>query len=86
MKNLPRHGFTLIESLAMIVVLLVFGWLCVALIRHEMRSDKDVIERPKFAHEERLKTEVKNDGKPAPSTPAQGEKPWKELLPPAPKP
>jgi hypothetical protein len=83
MKPFSQKGFTLIESLSMMVTLIVFGWLCVAVVRYHLRPDLHPSDKPIFATPERIKGDSKE-----PKTPAapQGsdDKPWQKMLPPAP--
>ncbi len=36
------HAFSLLEALAMIVTLFVFGWLCVGVFRYDVRTENAV--------------------------------------------
>lgn len=80
--KLPRkHGFTLVESLSMMVTLIVFGWLCVAVIRYHFKTDKEDVNKPRFiASETKPSTDTdKKSGSPKPA--ADVDKPWNKLVP-----
>jgi hypothetical protein len=81
------RAFSLFEALCMIVTLCVFGWLCVGVVRHEIKHEgKDDHEGVQFttsdnepAKTEPAKTElVAPVAKPAETKPVT---PWKNMVP-----
>ncbi len=80
------QAFSLLEALAMIVTLFVFGWLCVGVIRHDLKEQgEDPHADLKFtAHdveERRAKTKADAEAAKAPATTNETKAPVKESLP-----
>jgi len=49
MSRRSTQAFSLLEALAMIVTLFVFGWLCVGVIRHDLKhQDEDPHDNVQF--------------------------------------
>ena len=86
---MTRHrtrAFSLFESLCMIVVLCVFGWLCVGVVRNELKQGgKDMHEDIRFTTSDQDAPETP-EPLPTPATDAKPALPWKKLDPAAPAP
>jgi|GEM_PF-4493658 len=86
MSRHSTRAFSLFESLCMIVVLCVFGWLCVGVIRNELKQGgKDVHEDIRFTTSDQDAPETQ-EPPPRPAADAKPAQPWKKLEPLAPAP